>query len=62
MVIHAVLTGVCEENPIYFIIGQNAVNAATHNQPTILQNFLLCFLLALCCNIEYAVKNIFGID
>ena len=27
------------ESPIYFIIGQGTVNASTHNQPTILQDF-----------------------
>lgn len=50
------------ESPIYLIIGQGAVNTSTHDQPTILQDFLPCFLLALCNHIEYAVKNIFGID
>ena len=47
---------------IYFLIGKCAVNASTHNQPTMLQDFLPCFLLALCNHIEYAVKNIFRID
>ncbi|OFP40017.1 hypothetical protein HMPREF2992_04645 [Prevotella sp. HMSC069G02] len=54
--------GVSVKRPIYLIIGQGAVNASTHNQPTILQDFLQCFLLALCYNIEYAVKNILRID
>ena len=49
------------ESPIYLIIGQGAVNAATHNQPTILQDFLPRFLLALCNNIEYAIENILRI-
>ena len=46
------------ESPIYLIIGQGAVNTSTHDQPTILQDFLPCFLLALCNNIEYSVKDI----
>ena len=46
---------------IYLIIGQSAVNASTHNQPTMLQDFLPCFLLALCNNIEYAIENILRI-
>lgn len=49
------------ESPIYLIIGQGAVNTSTHDQPTILQDFLPCFLLALCNNIEYAIENILRI-
>ena len=52
------LAGVSVKRPIYLIIGQDAVNASTHNQPTILQDFLPCFLLALCDYIKYAIENI----
>ena len=54
--------GMSVKCPIYLIIGQSAVNASTHNQPTMLQDFLPCFLLAIGNNIEYAVKNIFCLD
>ena len=53
--------GVSVKRPIYLIIGQGAVNTSTHDQPTILQNFLPCFLLALCDHIEYAIENILRI-
>ena len=43
---------------IYFIIGQSAVNASTHNQPTILQDFLPCVFLALRNHIEHSFKDI----
>ena len=56
------LVGVSVKCPVYLIIGQGTVNTSTHNQPTMLQDFLPCFLLALCNHIEYAVKNIFRID
>ena len=45
--------GVCGESPIYFIIGQSAVNASTHNQPAILQDFLPCFLSAFCNHLNH---------
>lgn len=50
--------GMSGESPIYFIIGQSAVNAATHNQPTILQDFLSCFFLALRNNLEHSFKYV----
>ena len=56
------LVGVSVKCPVYLIIGQGAVNASTHNQSTILQDFLPCFLLALGNHIEYAVKNIFRVN
>ena len=43
---------------IYLIIGQSAVNASTHNQPTILQNFLPCVFLALRNHIEHSFKDV----
>ena len=56
------LVGVSVKCPVYLIIGQGAVNASTHNQSTILQDFLPCFLLALGNHIAYAVKNIFRVN
>ena len=50
--------GVFVKSPIYFIIGQSAVNTATHNQSTILQDFLPCVFLALCNHIEHSFKDI----
>ena len=46
------------ESPIYFIIGQSAVNASTHNQSTILQDFLPCVFLVLRNHIEYSFKDV----
>ena len=50
--------GVCGESPIYFIIGQSAVNASTHNQPAILQDFLPCVFLALRNHFKYSLEDI----
>ena len=52
------LVGVSVKCPINFIIGQSAVNAATHNQPTILQNFLPCVFLALCNHIKHSFEDV----
>ena len=46
------------ESPIYLIIGQSAVNASTHNQPTMLQDFLPCVFFALRNHIEHSFKDI----
>ena len=46
------------ESPIYFIIGQSAVNTATHNQSTILQDFLPCFFLALRNHIKHSIEDV----
>ena len=46
------------KSPIYFIIGQSAVNASTHNQPTILQDFLSCVFLALRNHIKHSFKDV----
>ena len=43
---------------IYFIIGQSAVNAATHHQPAILQDFLPCVFLALCNHIKHSIEDV----
>ena len=43
---------------IYFIIEQSAVNASTHNQPTILQDFLPCFFLALRNHIKHSFEDV----
>ena len=42
----------------YFIIGQSAVNASSHNQPTILQNFLPCVFFVLRNHIEHSFKDV----
>ena len=43
---------------IYFIIGQSAVNTSTHNQPTILQDFLPCFFLALGNHLKHSFEDV----
>ena len=43
---------------IYLIIGQSAVNASTHNQPTFLQDFPPCVFLALRNHIEHSLENV----
>ena len=50
--------GMSVKCPVYFIIGQSAVNAATHNQPTILQDFLPCVFLALRNHIKHSIENV----
>ena len=50
--------GVCGESPIDFLIGKCAVNAATHNQPTILQDFLPCVFLTLRNHFEHSLKDV----
>ena len=50
--------GMSVKSPIYFIIGQSAVNASTHNQPTFLQDFLPCVFLALRNHIKHSFKDI----
>ena len=50
--------GVSVKSPIYFIIGQSAVNTTTHHQPTILQDFLPCFFLALRNHFKYSLEDI----
>ena len=50
--------GVSVKRPIYLIIGQGAVNASTHDQPTILQDFLPCIFLVLCNHIEHSFKDV----
>ena len=46
------------KRPIHLPIGQSAVNATTHNQPTILQDFLPCVFLALRNHIEHSFKDV----
>ena len=43
---------------IYFIIGQSAVNASTHNQPTILQDFLPCVFFVLRNHIKHSIEDV----
>ena len=50
--------GVSVKRPIYLIIGQGAVNASTHNQPTILQDFLSCVFLVLRNHFEHSLKDV----
>ena len=52
------LVGVSVKCPVYLIIGQGAVNASTHDQSTILQDFLPCFFFALRNHIEYSFKDV----
>ena len=44
--------------PIYVIIGQGAVYASTHNQPTILQDFLPCIFLALRNHFKHSFEDV----
>ena len=50
--------GVFVKSPIYFIIRQGAVNTYTHDQPTILQDFLPCVFLALCNHIKHSIEDV----
>ena len=50
--------GVSVKCSIYFIIGQSAVNASTHNQPTILQDFLSCVFLVLRNHFEHSFEDV----
>ena len=46
------------KSPIYLLVGQSAVNAATHNQPTTLQDFLPCVFLTLRNHFEHSLKDV----
>ena len=50
--------GMSVKCPVYFIIGQSAVNASSHNQSTILQDFLPCVFLAPRNHIEHSFKDV----
>ena len=50
--------GVGRKCPVYFFIGQGAVNTSTHNQPTMLQDFLPCFLLAPRNHIKHSIEDV----
>ena len=50
--------GVCRKCPVNLFIGQGAVNAATHHQTTILQNFLPCILFAIGKDFKHTLKNV----
>ena len=43
---------------IYFLIGKCAVNASTHYQPTILQDFLPCVFLAPHNHIKHSIEDV----
>ena len=50
------------KSPIYFIIGQSAVDTATHNQSTILQDFLLCIFFALGNHLKNSFKDVLRLN
>ena len=50
--------GMSVKRPIHLLIGQSAVNATTHHQPTILQNFLPCVFLALRNHIKHSFEDV----
>ena len=50
--------GMSVKSPIYFIIGQSAVNVSTHNQPTILQDFLPCVFFVLRNHIKHSIEDV----
>ena len=50
--------GVSVKCPIHLLIGQSAVNTSTHNQPTILQDFLLCVFLTLRNYFKHSFKDV----
>ena len=50
--------GVSVKCPIHLLIGQSAVNTSTHNQPTILQDFLPCVFLALRNHIKHSFEDV----
>ena len=50
------------KSPIYFIIGQSAVNTATQNQSTILQDFLPCFFFAICNYIKHSIEDVLRLN
>ena len=50
--------GVGRKCPVYLFIGQGAVNTSTHDQPTILQNFLPCILFAIGKDFKHTLKNV----
>ena len=52
------LVGVSVKCPVYLLIGKCAVNAATHNQPTILQDFLPCVFFVLRNHIKHSIEDV----
>ena len=50
--------GVFVKSPIYFIIRQGAVNTSTHDQPTILQDFLPCVFFALRNHFKHSFEDV----
>ena len=50
--------GVFVKSPIYFIIGQSTMDASTHNQPTILQDFLPCVFFALRNHFKHSFEDV----
>ena len=50
--------GMSVKSPIYFIIGQSAVNTSTHYQSAILNNLFPCVFLALCNHIKHSIEDV----
>ena len=50
--------GVSVKCPIYFIIGQSAVNIPTHYQSAILNDLLPCFLPAFGNHIKHSIEDV----
>ena len=50
--------GVRGENPIYFIIGQGAVNGSSHHHSAILNDLLSCFFSALGNHLKNSLENV----
>ena len=50
--------GVSVKCPIHLLIGQSAVNTSTHNQPTILQDFLPCVFFVLRNHIKHSIEDV----
>ena len=50
--------GMSVKSPIYFIIGQSAVDASTHDYPTILQDILPCFFHTLRNHLKNSLEDV----
>lgn len=50
--------GMSVKCPIYLVIWQGAVNGSSHNQPTILQDFLPCVFFVLRNHIKHSIEDV----
>ena len=50
------------KRPIHLLIGQSAMNASTHNQPTILQDFLPCVFLTLRNHFKHSLEDVLRLN